>query len=74
MKFISYINTLYIGVLAFSGAHFGAGTGAINLNDVQCSGSESNILDCSYNENSDCTHEEDASVVCGVTLGMKVHI
>jgi len=47
-------------------AHFGAGSGQIWLDDVECSGSESSIADCPHRgwgvEN--CGHHEDASVSC----------
>ena len=47
-------------------AYFGPGLGVIILDDVQCSGSESNIVDCPHNgfRNHDCDHYEDTSVVC----------
>ena len=37
------------GAVAFSSAHFGAGTGPIHFNNVDCSGSENNLINCSYN-------------------------
>ena len=38
----------------------------IHLDDVTCSGSEDNILDCTYSLSaSDCEHSEDAGVICG---------
>ena len=54
------------GAVAISSAHFGAGTGQIYLDDVACSGSESNLLDCLHNFNVTCTngHSQDAGVKC----------
>ena len=46
---------------------FGGGEGAIFLNDIQCLGNETNLLQCTYNgfEVDDCAHYEDAGVSCG---------
>ena len=47
-------------------ARFGAGSGQIWLDDVECSGSERSIVNCKHRgwgvEN--CGHSEDASVIC----------
>ena len=45
---------------------FGSGDSRhIILDDVKCSGSEENILNCSYDSVSNCDHSEDAGVICG---------
>jgi len=50
----------------FIGGHYGAGSGQIWLDDVQCSGSERNIADCQHDGwgSHDCHHSEDVSVSC----------
>ena len=52
--------------VAFSSAHFGAGTGPIYLDNVHCSGSENNLTECLHSSNVTCTsgHSEDAGVRC----------
>ena len=52
--------------VAFGSAHFGAGVGAIFLDNVGCSDSEGNLLDCSRSWAVNCYrgHREDAGVRC----------
>ena len=49
---------------AYSGAHFGQGTGPILLNDVTCVGNEGRLVDCRYTAIPNCIHGEDAGVSC----------
>ena len=53
-------------VSALSYAHFGAGSGQIWLDDVNCAGSEDSIHNCPHNGwgSHNCNHNEDAGVVC----------
>lgn len=52
--------------MAFSRAHFGRGTGAILLNDVQCVGTEHSLIECPWTAHNIhvCHHSEDAGVRC----------
>ena len=45
-------------------AAFGAGSGPINMDNVQCIGNETGLLNCSYLSTHNCAHFEDASVRC----------
>ena len=46
-------------------AAFGQGTGPIHLDDLQCVGNEDALINCTYDSNTaDCSHFEDAGVVC----------
>ena len=54
--------------IAYTGAHFGQGTGPILLDDLACTGAEYNLTSCSYDSvTSDCGHYEDAGVRCSTT-------
>ena len=48
------------------GGNFGEGTGRIWLTNVQCTGSEIKLSNCtaSSNETNSCTHAQDAGVRC----------
>ena len=49
--------------IAYSNAHFGATNGPVHIQNVQCSGNESRLEDCS-NMTSSCSHNYDAGVSC----------
>ncbi|XP_041103155.1 lysyl oxidase homolog 3A-like isoform X2 [Polyodon spathula] len=60
----------HLGFISATGwthsSKYGRGAGKIWLDNVQCSGSEKSIADCRSRGwgNSDCTHDEDAGVIC----------
>ena len=47
-------------------AYYGKGSGPILLDEVNCKGNESHLLDCVHRgmNRHDCSHEEDAGVDC----------
>ena len=57
----------YTGGQAHTRAAFGAGTGTIWMDDVQCTGSESRLADCPFGGWGlhNCRHSEDVGVSCG---------
>ena len=60
------MSLLYIG--AFNQSTFGGGTGRIWLDNVQCTGNERTLMDCTASSGSSgvnsCTHDQDAGVKC----------
>ena len=58
------------GATAYYNAYFGAGTGPIYLDDVACTSSASQLLECSSRPilTHNCDHHADASVGCEGTL------
>ena len=57
-----------LDAVAVKRAHFGSFEfHPIHLDNVQCTGSEENITQCSYATSTaiNCDHSEDAGVICG---------
>ena len=56
-----------IGAVARINAYYGQGTAPILLDNVGCSGTESRLIDCTYDSNTtDCSHSDDAGARCQV--------
>ena len=57
---------MYTDARAFSRAHFGQGTGPIQIDNVDCHGSESILIQCPHLKIDNCRHSEDAGVKCSL--------
>ena len=64
---LQHTSVMFNIAIAMSYAAFGRGTGAIYLDNVGCTGTESTLLSCSHRGIGvlrSCSHYEDAGVVC----------
>lgn len=61
---------------AWSWAHFGQGSGPIQLDAVQCTGNELSLDECRHSgwEQHNCDHMEDAGVSCNPYTGLVLYI
>ncbi|XP_055425584.1 antigen WC1.1-like [Bubalus kerabau] len=61
-------------VNATGSAHFGAGSGPIWLDDLNCAGNESQVWTCPSRGwgRHDCRHKEDAGVICSEFLALRM--
>ena len=61
-----YISSSTTGVTAYRNAHFGSGSGPIFLDDVWCSSSSNQLLECPSRPilSHNCLHSADAGVGC----------
>ncbi|XP_071494038.1 scavenger receptor cysteine-rich domain-containing protein DMBT1-like [Diadema antillarum] len=67
----------YVGAVEFfQRAHFGAGTGNIWLDDVQCTGQEESLVSCNHGgwRHHNCKHNEDVGVSCYTSDQYKVRL
>ena len=57
-------------------AYFGQGNGAVALELVACTGSETSLLSCPSNIifQTDCSHSDDAGVICQGSLQYKKYL
>ena len=53
-----------LDAMMLSNVMFGAGTGSIVIDEVECMGSEGRLVNCRHTTRHDCIHFEDASVRC----------
>ena len=61
-----------IDAVAYTNAYYGQGTGLILFDDVSCTGTESRLVNCTYDSNTaNCSHSEDAGVRCNNTCKQK---
>lgn len=65
---LSIFEIRYMG--AVIGNRYGAGTGQIWLDDVNCTGTETGIQQCAHRPwgTYDCSHTDDVSISCGEFL------
>ena len=63
-----YTICMYVGeAITVEAGYFGAGLGMVWLEQLQCVGNESQLVDCSRgnsNPYSNCRHTDDVSVIC----------
>ena len=56
----------FLGSIALGDAYFGEGVGIIYFDELECTGTEPSLANCTHNgvAVTDCFHNEDASVLC----------
>uniref|UniRef100_A0A3B4CSC5 Deleted in malignant brain tumors 1 protein n=1 Tax=Pygocentrus nattereri TaxID=42514 RepID=A0A3B4CSC5_PYGNA len=59
-------------VSATHSAHFGQGSGQIFLDDVGCYGPEGTLKYCPHEQQHNCSHGEDAGVICSTVTGLRL--
>ena len=63
-----------LGASAVSNAFYGQGGGPTVLNRLDCTGTETSILECTFDlDTSDCSHSDDAGLQCTGMLAILSH-
>ena len=52
--------------MALSGAYYGPGNGLIHMDDVECTGDEEHLFNCTFIQDHNCRRNRDASVNCTI--------
>ena len=75
-NYVYYFDTLYIGALPASGYYYTGSVWSIGIVTVNlnCTGSETSVFNCSYNQTGLCLSSRYASVVCQSMLGYSLSI
>ena len=60
--------------VAVPAAFFGPGSARIHLSNLQCTGSEAALTDCTSDTTHQCSHNQDASVTCGECFNEDIRI
>ena len=73
------IYVTFVGAIARSYSYFGRGNGTVLLNELQCNGEETNVVNCTHPGiavvYSSCNHGTDAGVECpGLHYIVGVHL
>ena len=72
---MSWIASVYNFSVVHAINKYGGGVGSIYLDEVECTGKESRLMDCPYTElefsQNNCLHSKDAGVICAeASIGM----
>ena len=62
--FIAFLSLLADEVDVLEASMFGDPSGPIFIDEVQCSGFESNIFGCDFSKTHMCTHSQDVGIIC----------
>ena len=62
---------LFLAAVPFTNARFGQGAGPIVMDDVQCTGTEGALMNCTFFSSHNCVHAEDAGVRCTTIINTR---
>ena len=60
--------------MAVPAEFFGVGSARIHLSNLQCTGSEAALTDCTFDATNQCSHNQDAGVMCGECTNEDIRI